>query len=143
MDLTDPPPQPDKRSGASLPRQRHVQFSVRCKDCDEVFTYSEQYAERMRALGQSPPERCERHRATHAREIRSVGLSHFRLRPKGSGGSVVVQSAGLGQLNHSPRVRLPSTIESDPSGMDVGITDEDVRSFFAEMARDGVRVAIV
>ena len=143
MDMSPDPTGEAAPHRLTLSSKRRPQYTVLCKDCGAAFTYSQAYAERMQVLGQSPPERCEKHRKVNSEEIRRLGLSHHRLRPRVPGQPVVVRSAGLGSLTHPPRVRLQSFIDADPSGMDVGITDEDVGDFFRAMARPEVQVAIV
>jgi len=121
-----------------------VQYRARCKDCGEWFSYDSAVRAAMEAAGQSAPERCPEHRRTHAREARAMAMSHFELRPRaGSSGSIVVKSAGIGRVWHTDRTHEPQETTSDPSGFDVGITDETIQEFYDKFLQPGVQVAVV
>lgn len=128
----------------SIEPRKVTQYRARCKDCGEWFSYDAAVRASMEAVGQSAPERCPEHRRTHAREARAMAMSHFELKPRqGTKGPIVVRSPGIGRVWHTDRTHEASETMSDPSGFDVGITDDDIRAFFDEFSKPGVQVAIV
>lgn len=119
-------------------------YKAQCKDCRAEFTYSERQRLEMLAQGQSPPERCPIHRASHSREIRAIAMSHFELKPRKKDATVVIKSGGLGSVIHTRDANHYRASNPPPSDdFDVAITDDDIRELFRELRGDGVQVAVI
>ena len=56
------------------------EWKCKCKDCPNEFFYSDTKYEAGRVRGWSRPERCDECRATHAREINSIGQAYYKVR---------------------------------------------------------------
>ena len=116
-----------------------------CKDCENEnkFVYSDTSYQIDRAGGRSRPERCPKHRALHSREIRTLGMSHYELRPtRPIDPAQGLQPGFLGMLSHPPRVH---DLEDRPQEFDFdrfGITDDDMRRLFSIMRRHQVTVVV-
>ncbi|HID61709.1 MAG TPA: hypothetical protein EYP49_03035, partial [Anaerolineae bacterium] len=114
-----------------------------CKDCGSEFVYSDASYQVGRARGLSRPERCPKCRIQHSREIRTLGLSHYELRPvRPIDPARGLQPGPLGALSHPARIH---DLEDRPREFDFdkfGITDNDIRQLFALMRRHQVTVVV-
>ena len=113
----------------------------RCKDCGEVeFGYSDAAYRSDRARGLSRIERCPIHRKQHAGEIKDIASSHFGLRPR-SGGRSILGDLYLGELSRGPRTLQDHDVVADPSEMDLGVTEDNIRSLY--QALEEVQVVVL
>ena len=103
-----------------------------CKDCRETFGYSDTSYQVGIEKGFSRPERCPEHREQHSKEIKSLASSHFKLVPK-KGPRSILGTSYLGHVDHGKRGLASREIEPDPSGMDLGLTDNHVREVYAAL----------
>lgn len=110
------------------------QWVGKCKDCGEPFGYSDASYQADLARGFSPPERCAIHRKQHSREIKSIGLSHYKLQPLSNlPSNFVVPSGTLGKLQHDlPKHQLRSQ-KSNFANFCFGITELDILRLYATL----------
>src|SRR5271157_5636453 len=74
------------------------EWYAKCKDCGEEYGYSDDSNQLSLQRGLSRPERCPKCRKLHAREIATLGLSHFDTTPVISISSSGLSAGRLGGL---------------------------------------------
>jgi hypothetical protein len=117
------------------------QWQAICKDCGQSFTYSD-FVHRSRvARGLSAPERCNDHRAQHARETNAMASSHFTLQPVERPDILGVRF--LGAFDRSDR-GAPDLreIPADPAGVDLGLKDEHMLEIYEALGENKVLVIV-
>lgn len=117
------------------------QWQAVCKDCGQSFTYSD-FVHRSRvARGLSAPERCNDHRAQHARETNAMASSHFTLQPVERPDILGVRF--LGAFDRSDRGAPDlEEIPADSAGVDLGLKDEHMLEIYEALADNKVLVIV-
>ncbi len=120
------------------------EWTAICKDCGKKFGYSDASIRADETRGFSRPERCPNCRRLHSREIRTLGLSHYELRPvRASVVTTGVQPGLLGGLKHPPRDHRAKRLRSRLDPGKFGIKDEDIKKLFAALRLPECQVAII
>ena len=89
------------------------EWTAKCKDCGKMFGYSNTAFQADASRGLSAPERCPSCRGRHSKEIRTVGLSHFHLKPLGKLPLGLILPPGrLGKIHHDLPLHRLNTIPS-------------------------------
>lgn len=100
-----------------------------CKDCLAEYGYSDFTFQNLSKKGLSRPERCAKHRQQHAKEIRNLANSHFDIKPI-QGPPSILGTPYIGEVSHGNRRLQEKDLTADPSSMDIGITEEDVKEVY-------------
>lgn len=117
------------------------QWRAVCKDCGKSFSYSD-FVHRSRvARGLSAPERCNEHRAQHARETNAMASSHFTLQPVERPN--ILGARFLGAFDRSDR-GAPDLQEIPPdyTGVDLGLKDEHMLEIYEALTDNKVLVIV-
>jgi energy-coupling factor transporter ATP-binding protein EcfA2 len=112
-----------------------------CKDCRREYGYSDSSYQGDLRRGNSRPERCPEHRKQHSLEIKSIASSHFGLVPKTASRSILGEPY-LGHVDHGKRDLRSKELQPDPSGMDIGITDENIHEVYSALEECQVLVIV-
>ena len=129
----------------------NVQWRARCKDCEReaaengsCYTYPDAWRDRLVDRGQTPSDRCPRHRLSHGRDIRSMPVPYLDVRTVGAVADPQEPGGALGHLGPLPVDHLREASGVDLGGFDFGLTDGDVLELLGELADGkGKRVAVV
>jgi len=114
-----------------------------CKDCGKEFGYSDDSYQLSMRRGQSRPERCPECRKLHAREISTLGLSHFELTPLLPVPLSGLRAGRLGGLVRPPRVHEARDKKSSFDFNKFGIKDTHICEYFNLMTDPQKRVTVV
>ena len=119
------------------------EWTATCKDCGEPFGYSDtSYAAGMQR-GFSRPERCPECRKRHAREIQTVGMPFFKVKPIHPASIVDgVQAGMLGNIEHPPREHVSVELQSSLDTSKFGVTEEKLQELFETLQKSQVVVAV-
>ncbi|MEK6750656.1 MAG: DEAD/DEAH box helicase [Chloroflexota bacterium] len=105
-----------------------------CKDCNKPFGYSNASFQADITRGFSAPERCPVCRGRHSKEVRSVGLSHFQLKPIGNlPPGLILPPGRLGKIYHDLPPHRLTTLISSFEKYRFGITELDILRVFASL----------
>lgn len=105
-----------------------------CKDCGKTFGYSNASYQADATRGLSAPERCPVCRGRHSKEIRTVGLSHFHLKPVGKlPPGLILPPGRLGKIHHDLPPHRLNTVPSNFEKFRFGITELDILRVFASL----------
>jgi len=119
------------------------EWKATCKDCGIEFGYSDTSHQLSRARGLSRPERCPKCRLQHSREIRTLGLSHYELKPfRPIAPDQELQPGLLGKLDRQQRVHRWQDISKNFDFNQFGITNNDIRQLFALLRQHQVAVVV-
>lgn len=124
-----------------------VEYRASCKDCGKEFGYSETSLQGGSVRGLSRPERCPGCRKLHSREGRSVGIPQIPVRARMLRKPTEALKPGrLGKLFHPERVhtkvRVEGTFGRPDSGIELGITDDDIRQLVETTGKYQVTVVV-
>lgn len=119
------------------------EWNASCKDCGRPFGYSDTSYVAGMQRGFSRPERCPECRKRHAREIQSVGMPFFKVKPINPASIVDgVQAGVLGKIEHPPRehvdVELPSSLDTSK----FGITEAKLYELFEKLEKNQIVVVV-
>jgi HrpA-like RNA helicase/predicted RNA-binding protein with RPS1 domain len=110
------------------------EWTAKCKDCGKAFGYSNASFQADTTRGLSAPERCPACRGRHSKEIRTVGLSHFHLKPIGKlPPGLVLPPGRLGKIHHDLPPHRLNTVPSNFEKFRFGITELDILRVFASL----------
>lgn len=118
-------------------------WQVACKECGEPLLYSERSRADALARGQSPPERCIKHRAEHSRSISRLAVKYLDMEP-GSPLPVQGLKAGrLGKLARPDRPHQEVTMSRflPPPADTFGIQDDEIVTLLTKL--EGIQVAVI
>lgn len=113
-----------------------------CKDCGERYGYSDHSQQVSYQKGLSRPERCPECRKKHAREIRSVGISHYDLVPVQPIPESGLKAGKLGGLMRPKRVHELQETSSKFDFDKFGIKDHHILEYFEILQRHQVSVIV-
>lgn len=100
-----------------------------CKDCMDEFGYSESSHLQDLGRGHSRPERCPIHRRQHAEEVKAIASSHFKLKRR-TEPHPILGLPYLGRVARGERKLREVERQPDRSGIDIGITDDNIRDLY-------------
>jgi HrpA-like RNA helicase len=127
----------------------NVHWHARCKDCqreqgaaEATYSYTDAARRAQRERGESPSDRCPRHRLEHRRDIRSMPVPYIDVATVGTVADPLDPGGALGNLGPLPVEHERRSATVDPDAFDFGIKDQHVRDLLAALA-DGKRVAVV
>lgn len=119
------------------------EWQARCKDCGAEFGYSQASYEAGMIRGHSRPERCPDCRKHHAREIQSVGMPFYKVKPLRAARIVEgVQPGLLGKIEHPPREHVVRNLPSALDTSKFGITDAKLYELFEKLQRHQIVVVV-
>jgi len=121
------------------------EWNCHCKDCGEPFDYSDTKYQSGRVRGWSRPERCDRCRAQHAREINSIGQAYYKVRTLRPILDPKRLTSDLGRFEREDRPH--EARETHPAPLDdkkFGIKDDRLIEMFDFFVQDpGLQVVVV
>lgn len=119
------------------------EWQASCKDCGKSFGYSDTSYVAGMQRGFSRPERCPECRKRHAREIQTVGMPFFKVKPIHPA-SVVdgVQAGMLGKIEHPPREHVGNELQSSLDTSKFGITEEKLYELFDKLQKYQVVIVV-
>ena len=118
-----------------------------CKDCGNIYSYSNEWATSLKSEGRDPPEYCPRCRTIRAIERNSVAMPYFKAIPTVPRRPDNELSVGrLGRLIHYDRyhrlIEKKSKYFIPGSDIDFGIKDNDVINLFKILDKNKVTVVV-
>ena len=121
------------------------EWKCTCKDCGAEFSYSDTKYEAGRVRGHLRPERCDKCRAQHAREIQSVGQAYYKVKALKPVGDPRRLTSDLGRFDREERPHEAE--DTQPAPIDpnkFGIRDDRLVELFHFFKQDpGLQVVVV
>lgn len=121
------------------------EWKCMCKDCGQMFTYSDTKYEAGAALGHSRPERCDNCRAHHSRELQSIGQPYYVVKAIKPIGDPRRLTSDLGRFDREDRPH--EAVDTTPPPIDpnkFGIKDDRLVEMFHFFKQDpGLQVVVV
>jgi hypothetical protein len=112
------------------------EWRASCKDCGKDFGYSDTSYVAGMQRGFSRPERCPECRKRHAREIQTVGMPFFKVKPIHPASIVEgVQAGVLGKIEHPSREHKSEELPSSLDTSKFGITETKLRELFDKLQK--------
>lgn len=119
------------------------EWKVICKDCGKPFGYSDSSYMAGLQRGLSRPERCPECRRRHAKEIQTLGMAFFKVKPINPKTIVEGVVAGdLGSIKHEERIHELTEVPSALDTSKFGITDEKLLEVFEKLNKHQIVVVV-
>jgi hypothetical protein len=119
-------------------------WTVTCKECGEPLLYSERSRADAIARGQSPPERCVKHRAEHSRAISRLAVKYLDMEPGIPLPEQGLKAGRFGRLARPERRHEELSLEgfTPPPPDTFGIQDNEVAGLLHDLEDKQVAVIV-
>ncbi len=119
-------------------------WQVACKECGEPLLYSERSRLDDLARGQSPPERCVKHRVEHSRAISRLAVKYLDMEPGIPLPGTGLKAGRFGKLDRPVRLHEQRRIDGfvPPAADTFGIQDDEIVTLLTEMKTKQVAVVV-